>query len=73
MAANDGVTGWDLYSTLVLQAEYETYYRTVPPVACPIDGQPLRLGPPSQPGVWYCPQDGWEYPRDWDPQVHSGM
>lgn len=69
----NGVMGWDLWSTLALQAQYEDYYRTVPPVACPNDGEPLRLGPPSQPGVWYCKYDGWQYPRDWDPEVHSGM
>lgn len=68
-----GVTGWDLYSTLIQQSEYELYYKSQPPVACPVDGQPLRLGPPNQPGVWYCPQDGWQYPRDWDPELHSGM
>lgn len=74
MAAGErGVMGWDLYSTLIQQAEYEQYYKTVPPVACPNDGEPLRPGPPSRPNVLYCKYDGWEYPRDWDPEVHSGM
>ena len=69
----DGVTGLDLYSTLVEQSEYITYYKSVPPVACPRDGEPLRLGPPSQPGVLYCPYDGWQYPRDYDAETMSGL
>lgn len=67
------VTGWDLYSTLALAAEYEDFYRSAPPVACPNDGEPLRIGPPEESGVLFCPYDGWQYPRDWDPTVHSGM
>lgn len=68
-----GVMGWDLYSTLVQQAEYQSYYRSQIPVACPNDGEPLKLGPPNTPGVRYCPLDGWQYPRDWDADAHSGM
>jgi len=71
--SDGGVTGWDLYSTLVQQAEYQSYYKTIPPVACPNDGEPLRQGPPQEPGILYCPFDGWQYPRDWDPEIHSGM
>lgn len=67
------VMGWDLVSHLALQAHYEDYYRSIPPTACPNDGEPMRLGPSSRPGVWYCPMDGFQYPRDWDPQIHSGM
>lgn len=67
------VMGWDLYSTLALAAQYEDYYKAQPPVACPNDGEPLRQGPPEQPGVLFCPFDGFQYPRDWDPEVHSGM
>lgn len=70
---SDGVMGWDLYSTLIQQSEYQTYYDTAIPVACPNDGEPLRLGPPRLPGVRYCPLDGWQYPRDWEPRTHSGM
>ena len=73
MPNSGGVTGWDLYSTLALQASYVDYYATQPPLACPNDGEPLRLGPPNQPGTWYCPYDGWKYPNDWDPAIHSGM
>jgi hypothetical protein len=69
-----GVTGWDLYSTLQQQAQYADYYRTQQPVACPNDGTPLINGPPEQGDVvLYCPFDGWQYPRDYDPDTHSGM
>ncbi len=54
------VMGWDLYSTLALQAQYEDYYKAQPPVACPNDGEPLRQGPPEQPGVLYCVFDGFQ-------------
>jgi hypothetical protein len=72
-APRTGVTGWDLYSTLAEQAAYIDYYRTVPPVACPNDGEPLRTGPQAKTGVLYCPFDGFQYPRDWDPNVHGGL
>lgn len=68
-----GPTGWDLYSTLALQAEYVRYYKSAIPVACPNDGEPLRLGPPDQPGVWYCPWGDFQYPRDYDPETMSGL
>ena len=66
-------TGWDLYSTLQKQAAEVDYYRTVPPVACPLDGSVLKEGPPSQPGVLFCPMGNFEYPREWDPETMSGM
>ena len=53
-----GVTGWDLYSTLALQAEYLQYYASVPPVACPNDGEPLERDPR---GKLRCAYDGWVY------------
>lgn len=68
-----GVTGWDLYAILQEQAEYVRYYKSVPPVACPYCGEPLRQGPASQMGILYCPFDGFQYPRDWDPETMSGM
>jgi hypothetical protein len=71
--ADGGTTGWDLYATLALQSEYATYYKSIPPVACPNDGEPLRQGPSQQPGILYCPFDGWQYPRDWDPESMSGL
>jgi len=67
------VSWWQLDSTLKEQAEYASYYRSMPPVACPHDGEPLRLGPPQNPAVLFCPWGDFQYPRDWDPDVHSGM
>ena len=68
-----GPTGWDLYSTLQQQAADYEYYKTTLPMACPNDGTPLLDGPPSQPGILYCPHDGWQYPRDWDAETMGGM
>lgn len=62
-----------LDDTLKEQAAYEEYYAAQPPAACPRCGEPLRPGPPSQPGVLYCPFDSFRYPEDFDPLVHSGM
>ena len=67
------VMGNDLLSTLQEQGAYQEYYATTLPTACPNDGTPLLEGPPSEPGVLYCPHDGWQYPRDWDAQTMSGM
>jgi hypothetical protein len=66
-------TGWDLYATLAMRAQLADYYRTMPVVACPNDGTPLVQGPPQEPAVLFCPFDGWQYPRDYDPLVHAGM
>jgi hypothetical protein len=66
-------TGWDLYATLQKNAQTAAYYAAVPPVACPNDGTPLKQGPPSQPGVLFCPMGDYEYPRDWNPDTQSGM
>jgi hypothetical protein len=68
-----GTTGWDLYATLAEQAAWIAYYKSVPPAACPHDGEPLRQGPPQSPGTLFCPFDGWQYPRDWDPETMSGL
>lgn len=64
---------WQLDNVLKEQAEYERYYRAQPPVACPNDGEPLTPGPGNEPAVWFCKFDGWRYPEDWDPDIHSGM
>lgn len=68
-----GVMGWDLLSTLKQQAEFIAYYKSIPPVACPNDGTPLRQGPTSDPGILYCPHDGWQYPRDYDAESMAGL
>jgi hypothetical protein len=62
-----------LYSTLAEQAQYVEYYKSVPPVACPTHGVPLKQGPGAAPGVLYCPDGDFYYPDDWDPQTMSGM
>jgi hypothetical protein len=67
------VTGWDLYSTLQEQAAYAEYYASIPPVACPNDGTQLKEGPSSEPGILFCPFDGWQYPRDYDVNTMSGI
>lgn len=64
---------WQLDSILKEQAEYATYYRSQVPVACPHDGQPLEPGPTEGESVLFCRFDGWQYPRDYDPNIHSGM
>jgi len=64
---------YQLDNVLKEQAEYVQFYRAEPPMACPNDGEPLRPGPLTEPDVLYCRFDGWTYPRDWDPDLHSGM
>lgn len=64
---------WQLYDILHEQAQYEEYYRSVEPMACPLCGEPLRPGPPQTAAVLYCKFDGWQYPRDWDPNTQAGM
>lgn len=64
---------WQLDTVLKEQAQYQDFYRSELPMACPNDGEPLRHGPPQEPAVLYCPFDGWQYPRDWDPDTMSGM
>lgn len=64
---------WQLDSILKERAEYANYYRAQVPVACPNDGEPLRIGPSQEESVLFCPFDGWTYPRDYDPSIHSGM
>lgn len=65
---------WTLDSIIKEAAYYEQYYASVPPVACPNDGEPLRIAPPSESGIQlYCVFDGWAYPRDYDPNTMSGM
>lgn len=67
------VMGWDLYSTLVQQSEYRTYYDSTLPMACPHDGTPLKEGPPQRPGTLFCPNGDFHYPEDWDPNTMSGF
>lgn len=65
---------YQLDNVLKEQAEYAQFYRSAQPVACPNDGEPLRPAPVTASGVTlYCPMDGWQFPRDYDPDIHSGM
>ena len=67
---------WQLDNVLKDKAEYAEYYRTRPPVACPNDGQPLISPPDTASGAGielWCQFDGWAFPRDYDPNIHSGM
>jgi hypothetical protein len=67
------VMGNDLLSTLKEQAAYQEYYDSLEPVACPHDGTPLLQGPAEQPGILYCPNGDFQYPRDWNVRTMSGM
>jgi hypothetical protein len=69
------VSWWQLDNVLKERAEYAQYYRSRPPVACPNDGTPLVPPPNTDSGAGaelYCPHDGWQYPRDFDPDTMSG-
>jgi hypothetical protein len=49
--------------------EFESFVSR-PPMACPVDGEPLRYAPATKSGSGierYCPWCGWSYPRDWVP------
>lgn len=64
---------YQLDSILKEQSAYWQAYAASPPMACPNDGEPLQQGPPEHSGILFCPFDGWQYPRDYDPQLHNGM
>ena len=64
---------WQLDSVLKEASEYVTFYKQLPPMACPFDGEPLRLGPPQEPAVLYCPWGDYQYPRDYNPDRDQGM
>lgn len=67
------VLGWDLWSTLIQQSAYIEHYSSIQPMACPNDGEPLRVSPNGKHSQLFCPFDGWRYPQDWDSEIHSGM
>lgn len=54
---------WGLLSIFDEAASLAREERNRPPVACPLDGEPLQPGPL---GVLFCQYDGWQYPRDRD-------
>lgn len=61
--------GYDLLAIMAEQRMDETMPvigREPPPVACPIDGEPLLGGPGTDPTVrLYCPWGNYRYPEDW--------
>lgn len=58
MSAN----GWyGLLSIARERTEIKRRNESVPPAACPNDGEPLQ---PASGGRLVCTFDGWEYPRD---------
>ncbi len=66
--------GWgSLIATIQTNAQEQNALANQPPLACPNDGEPLRQGPAAEMGILYCPFDGWQYPRDWDPETMSGL
>ena len=64
---------YQLLDTLKEQVAYQNYYRSQPPVACPWCGTPLLNGPPQAEALLYCPNDGWQFPRDYDEDSMAGM
>jgi hypothetical protein len=49
------------------RSEFESFISR-PPVACPVDGEPLINAPATMAGSGcqlYCKYDGWQYPRDY--------
>jgi hypothetical protein len=66
---------WGLDSALKHNREEFEAYVSMPPMACPNDGEPLRNAPAamSASGVeLYCPYDGWRYPQDYTPPIRPG-
>jgi len=63
---------WQQLLTIARQnEEWDRYWRAQQPRACPNDGTPLTAS--ASEGTLRCPHDGWEYPRDWDPDTMAGM
>lgn len=57
---------WYAYlSVLKDQQQTFNYYASVPPMACPNDGEPLIPAPHGAENTLFCQFDGWQYPRDW--------
>lgn len=72
------VTGgwWQLVSIIDYARQEREFYQGQPPMACPHDGEPLQIAPPTDAGSsvdLFCRFDGFQYPRDWDPLTMAGM
>lgn len=60
---------WQLLEINRYREQEFAYYASVPPMACPNDGEPLTNAPPSDAGSsveLFCRFDGWQFPRDWN-------
>lgn len=57
--AGSGETGswWGWYSILAEAVELQQQWRENPLPACPVDGEPLTMGPN---GLLFCKYDGWD-------------
>jgi hypothetical protein len=56
--ATHAAMGWETYLNIVREGRAEAAAeRARRPLACPHDGEPLRVGPAGQ---LYCPYDGWQ-------------
>lgn len=66
---------WGLVSVLKhSEAEFDAY-RSMVPMACPDDGEPLQNAPATDAGSGverFCKYCGWSYPRDWSPPSRPG-
>lgn len=57
---------WYQYLDVLKYAQQEfDYWASVPPMACPRCGEPLRTAPQSAEKTLFCIYDGWSYPRDY--------
>jgi hypothetical protein len=63
-------TGNDLLAIYEFNRRELAIERARRPTACPNDGTQLVEGAR---GVWRCTFDGWEYPRDYNPIIHTGL
>ena len=59
---------WGLVAVLEQSRQEFEALVSIPPVAGPVDGEPLASGPVTASGAGaelFCRHDGWRYPRDW--------
>jgi len=58
---------WGLHNVFEQSRQEFEAYASIPPVACPHDGEPLTSAPAAAAlsgTVLRCRFDGWSYPRD---------
>jgi hypothetical protein len=65
---------WQLHSIIEYAKQEREFWFSQPPMACPNDGEPMRIAPPNEDGTeLFCRFDGFRYPQDWDAATMSGM